>query len=84
MSELVAEQCFTRGVMYDHGDQVALGECFECECRDGSMHCSRVDREATCPKLKCPPSEQFSVHGECCKFCPGMNFLILFNTSLKF
>lgn len=84
MSELVAEQCFTRGVMYDHGDQVALGECFECECRDGSMHCSRVDREATCPKLKCPPSEQFSVHGECCKFCPGMNFLIWFNTSLTF
>lgn len=65
------EQCYLRGTLYDHGDSVSLKQCVECECRDGSMHCTRIDPETMCPPLTCLPSQQFSVPDECCKFCPG-------------
>lgn len=61
-----------QGIVYDHGDMVNLRQCLTCECRDGSMRCNRINPETMCPKLTCPPDEQFSVPGECCKFCPGM------------
>jgi hypothetical protein len=60
-----------RGTLYDHGDLVSLKQCVECECRDGSMHCTRIDPETMCPPLLCPHHQQFSVPDECCKFCPG-------------
>lgn len=63
------------GVFYDHGDSVSIKQCVECECRDGSMTCNRIDPDVVCPQLNCPPEEQFSVSGECCKFCPGKNKL---------
>lgn len=62
------------GVFYDHGDSVSIKQCVECECQDGSMKCKRIDPNNMCPKLNCPPEEQFSVSGECCKFCPGKLF----------
>lgn len=65
------------GVFYDHGELV-VRQCVECECRDGSMQCNRINPETKCPKLSCPPEEQFSVPDECCKFCPGTNSLIYF------
>lgn len=36
------------------------------------MHCRRIDPVTSCPELKCPVEEQFSVPDECCNFCPGM------------
>lgn len=51
----------------------------ECECQDGSMQCTRIDPETMCPKLTCPPDEQFSVADNCCKFCPG-TFLFISHT----
>ncbi|XP_054266741.1 protein kinase C-binding protein NELL2-like isoform X1 [Macrosteles quadrilineatus] len=68
------KQCYLRGTLYDHGDSVSLKQCVECECRDGSMHCTRIDPETMCPPLTCPPSQQFSVPDECCKFCPGVDY----------
>uniref|UniRef100_A0A1B6DC00 Protein kinase C-binding protein NELL2 n=1 Tax=Clastoptera arizonana TaxID=38151 RepID=A0A1B6DC00_9HEMI len=67
------KQCYLRGTLYDHGDSVNFKQCVECECRDGSMHCTRIDPETMCPPLPCPPSQQFSVPDECCKFCPDVN-----------
>ncbi|KAF5270123.1 hypothetical protein FQA39_LY08535 [Lamprigera yunnana] len=66
--------CLMQGVFYDHGDLVNLHQCLECECRDGSMNCTRIIPETMCPKLTCPPEEQFSIPGECCKFCPGIDY----------
>ncbi|XP_034247207.1 protein kinase C-binding protein NELL1-like [Thrips palmi] len=68
------KQCFLRGVLYDHGESVNLKQCVQCECRDGSMHCKRIDPETMCPVLTCPASQQFAVPGECCKFCPGVDY----------
>ncbi|KAE8753166.1 hypothetical protein FOCC_FOCC000089, partial [Frankliniella occidentalis] len=71
---LCNQQCFLRGVLYDHGESVNLKQCVECECRDGSMHCKRIDPDTMCPALACPAAQQFSVPGECCKFCPGVDY----------
>ncbi|RZF46907.1 hypothetical protein LSTR_LSTR008035 [Laodelphax striatellus] len=68
------KQCYLRGTLYDHGDSVSLKQCVECECRDGSMHCTRIDPETMCPPLTCAPHLQFSVPEECCKFCPGVDY----------
>ncbi|KAL1116125.1 hypothetical protein AAG570_005620 [Ranatra chinensis] len=68
------KQCYLRGTLYDHGDVVSLKQCVECECRDGSMHCTRIDPETMCPPLHCPLHLQFSVPDECCKFCPGVDY----------
>ncbi|XP_075212261.1 protein kinase C-binding protein NELL2-like isoform X2 [Lycorma delicatula] len=67
------KQCYLRGTLYDHGDSVSLKQCVQCECRDGSMHCTRIDPETMCPPLNCPVQEQFSVPEECCKFCPDVD-----------
>lgn len=49
-------------------------QCVDCECRDGKMQCRRVDPKEMCPPLPCPESEQFTVPGQCCKFCPGVDY----------
>ncbi|KAG8224795.1 hypothetical protein J437_LFUL002240 [Ladona fulva] len=64
------KQCYMRGVLYEHGESVNLRQCIECECQDGYMPCKRIDPETRCPPLTCPPRDQFTVPGECCKFCP--------------
>lgn len=57
--------------LYDHGERTSPKACFECKCEDGSMECKQKDPNLICPPLPCPSSQQFSVPGECCKFCPG-------------
>ncbi|XP_021913977.1 protein kinase C-binding protein NELL1-like isoform X3 [Zootermopsis nevadensis] len=71
------KQCYLRGEMYDHGESVNPKECVECECLDGLMKCKRIDPETMCPPLSCSPQEQFSVPGNCCKFCKGVDYCIL-------
>ncbi|XP_069703335.1 protein kinase C-binding protein NELL1-like isoform X3 [Periplaneta americana] len=71
------KQCYLRGEMYDHGESVNPRECVECECLDGLMKCKRIDPETMCPPLSCSPQEQFSVPGNCCKFCKGVDYCIL-------
>ncbi|XP_015834978.1 protein kinase C-binding protein NELL1 isoform X2 [Tribolium castaneum] len=66
--------CLFYGAFYDHGELVTIKKCVECECQDGSMQCTRIDPETMCPKLTCPPDEQFSVADNCCKFCPGVDY----------
>ncbi|XP_071453142.1 protein kinase C-binding protein NELL1-like isoform X3 [Hetaerina americana] len=68
------KQCYLLGVLYDHGEMVNLRQCVECECEDGSMHCKRIDPETMCQPLTCATREQFTVPGECCKFCPGVDY----------
>ncbi|KAK4316858.1 hypothetical protein Pmani_012034 [Petrolisthes manimaculis] len=68
------KQCSLKGVVYDHGETVSPRQCVDCECRDGKMQCRRVDPKETCPTLPCPEEEQFSVPGQCCKFCPGVDY----------
>nr|XP_045616855.1 protein kinase C-binding protein NELL2-like [Procambarus clarkii] len=68
------KQCSLKGVVYDHGETVSPRQCVDCECRDGKMQCRRVDPEETCPPLPCPEERQFSVPGQCCKFCPGVDY----------
>lgn len=66
------------GEFYDHGAVVmvaATPRCIECECQDGSMHCKLLDRNVSCPKLNCPEEQQFTMDGECCKFCPGTSIM---------
>lgn len=63
--------CVFNGVYYDHGEQVTIKKCIDCECRDGSMQCFKIDPVTMCPALTCPLEEQFSVADNCCKFCPG-------------
>lgn len=63
--------CLLKGTLYEHGDRFAPKECAECVCHDGNMQCTRVDPETACPPLPCDPPDQFTVPGECCKFCPG-------------
>lgn len=69
-----SETCLFKGVMYDHGEQTSsqnTRECFNCTCINGNTQCDRVNPEIHCPNLTCPEELQFSVQGECCKFCPG-------------
>lgn len=68
---LVPEQCYHMKTLYDHGERTSPKACFECKCEDGSMECKQKDPNLICPPLPCPSSQQFSVPGECCKFCPG-------------
>ncbi|XP_014255233.1 protein kinase C-binding protein NELL2-like isoform X2 [Cimex lectularius] len=68
------KQCYLRGTLYEHSEVVSLKQCVQCECHDGSMHCTRIDPETMCPSLECSESEQFSVPDECCKFCPGVDY----------
>uniref|UniRef100_A0A146LP18 Protein kinase C-binding protein NELL2 n=2 Tax=Lygus hesperus TaxID=30085 RepID=A0A146LP18_LYGHE len=70
------KQCYLRGTLYEHSEVVSLKQCVQCECHDGSMHCTRIDPETMCPPLDCPANEQFSVPDECCKFCPGVDYCI--------
>ncbi|XP_037870870.1 protein kinase C-binding protein NELL1 isoform X2 [Bombyx mori] len=67
-------QCLLWGNLYEHGERFAPKECAECVCHDGNMQCTRVDPELACPRLPCDPPQQFSVPGECCKFCPGVDY----------
>nr|CAD7393764.1 unnamed protein product [Timema cristinae] len=53
---------------------ISLKQCVECECRDGAMHCKKIDPETVCPQLECSPQEQFSIPGVCCKFCRGVDY----------
>ncbi|XP_069969926.1 protein kinase C-binding protein NELL1 isoform X2 [Penaeus vannamei] len=68
------KQCSLKGVVYDHGETVSPRQCVDCECHDGKMQCRRVDPKEMCPPLPCPESEQFTVPGQCCKFCPGVDY----------
>lgn len=68
------KQCYLRDTFFDHGDKVSLKQCVECECRDGSMTCTRIDPVTMCPPLSCPPSEQVNVLDRCCKICRGTDF----------
>ncbi|XP_077296655.1 protein kinase C-binding protein NELL2-like [Arctopsyche grandis] len=74
------KRCFLKGVLYEHGELVSPKQCVECECKDGNMGCSRIDPENKCPQLPCKLSEQISVSGECCKFCPGVDYCSLGHT----
>lgn len=66
------KRCFLKQVLYDHGEQVTQ-KCVQCNCSDGQMTCRRIDQK-TCPPLTCPESQRFSVPGECCMFCPGVDY----------
>ncbi|KOB72761.1 Protein kinase C-binding protein NELL1 [Operophtera brumata] len=68
------KQCLQQGKLYEHGERSSPKECLECLCHDGFMPCVRKEPEAVCPLLPCDPSDQFSVPGECCKFCPGVDY----------
>ncbi|GBP07047.1 Protein kinase C-binding protein NELL1 [Eumeta japonica] len=70
----LGQQCLLKGTLYEHGDRFTPKECAECVCHDGNMQCTRVDPDAACPPLPCDPPDQFSVPGECCKFCPGVDY----------
>ena len=48
--------------------------------QDGSVKCTHED-DTKCPPLNCPVSEQFSISGECCRFCPGMDFCGMYQES---
>lgn len=81
---LLLEQCYFRGLNYDHGKRVSPRHCLECECVNGSMQCRQLDPVVHCPALSCPPSEQFTVANECCKQCPGKLNHSLANSNLPF
>lgn len=68
------KKCLMDNISYDHGTHVSPKQCIVCECKNGSMHCRRIDPETTCPALECPEEERFSVPGECCRFCPGVDY----------
>ncbi|CAH2063103.1 unnamed protein product, partial [Iphiclides podalirius] len=67
-------RCLLQGELYEHGDRYTPKECAECVCHDGNMQCTRTDPETACPPLPCDPADQFTVPGECCKFCPGVDY----------
>ncbi|CAG9563346.1 unnamed protein product [Danaus chrysippus] len=67
-------QCLLKGTLYEHGERFAPKECAECVCHDGNMQCARVDPDTACPPLPCDAPDQFTVPGECCKFCPGVDY----------
>ncbi|XP_011306410.1 protein kinase C-binding protein NELL1-like isoform X3 [Fopius arisanus] len=66
------KQCYTHGVILDHGEKLSPKQCLECVCIDGASKC--LQTRAKCPPLPCSPSEQISVADECCKFCPGVDY----------
>ncbi|XP_053599713.1 protein kinase C-binding protein NELL1-like isoform X2 [Plodia interpunctella] len=66
--------CLLMGNLYEHGERFVPKECAECVCHDGNMQCTRVDPDSACPPLPCDPPDQFTVPGECCKFCPGVDY----------
>ncbi|XP_037967933.2 protein kinase C-binding protein NELL1 isoform X2 [Plutella xylostella] len=66
--------CLLKGTLYEHGESFAPKECAECVCHDGNMQCTRVDPDKACPPLPCDVQDQFTVPGECCKFCPGVDY----------
>ncbi|XP_076334234.1 protein kinase C-binding protein NELL2a-like isoform X2 [Tachypleus tridentatus] len=68
------KRCLLHGVLFDHGEEVSPRDCVKCECKNGNMACNKIDPEVLCPQLTCPVEEQFSVPGECCRFCPGTDF----------
>ncbi|XP_063530580.1 protein kinase C-binding protein NELL1-like isoform X1 [Cydia strobilella] len=72
--------CLLKGTLYEHGDRFAPKECAECVCHDGNMQCTRVDPDSACPPLPCDPPDQFTVPGECCKFCPGVDYCSMGHT----
>ncbi|KAG5897029.1 hypothetical protein JTB14_021751 [Gonioctena quinquepunctata] len=67
------KHCYFREQFYDHGEVVTTKKCVDCECIDGSMLCNKTDPRKSCPKLNCPPEEQFSVPDHCCMFCPDID-----------
>ncbi|KAJ8947183.1 hypothetical protein NQ318_015529 [Aromia moschata] len=67
-------RCYFAKNSYDHGETVSFKKCSECKCDDGSMQCITIDPEKSCPKLKCPKEQQFSVADQCCDFCPGVDY----------
>ncbi|XP_041972767.1 protein kinase C-binding protein NELL1-like [Aricia agestis] len=73
-------QCFLKGTLYEHGERYRPKECAECVCHDGNMQCTRVDPDTACPPLPCDPQDQFTVLGECCRFCPGVDYCSLGHT----
>lgn len=73
----ISGQCLLKQTLYEHGDRFVPKECAECVCHDGNMQCTRADPNTTCPPLPCEKSLQFTVPGECCKFCPGKNIILL-------
>ncbi|XP_065581735.1 protein kinase C-binding protein NELL1-like isoform X2 [Artemia franciscana] len=68
------KKCVSGGVWYDHGDREASRGCKVTECRDGVMRSVALNPAEVCPPLPCPPSEQVSKQGECCKFCVGADY----------
>ncbi|KAL4709358.1 hypothetical protein ACJJTC_007090, partial [Scirpophaga incertulas] len=68
------KHCLLKGTLYEHGDKFTPKECAECVCHDGNMLCTRVDPDKACPVLPCDKQDQFAVPGECCKFCPGVDY----------
>ncbi|KAJ0179543.1 hypothetical protein K1T71_005255 [Dendrolimus kikuchii] len=68
------KQCFLQNTLYEHGERFSPKECAECVCHDGIMQCTRKDPSVVCPPLSCDPAQQFTVPGECCKFCPGVDY----------
>ena len=67
-------QCALDGVLYDHGVMISPRQCIKCECSNGKFQCASVNPETECPPLSCPEEKQFSVPGECCKFCEGVDY----------
>ncbi|CAG9836101.1 unnamed protein product [Diabrotica balteata] len=67
------KECMFLGVFYDHGEVVTIKKCTECACHDGNMKCNRINPATACPKLNCPPEEQFNVTDQCCMFCPDID-----------
>ncbi|XP_078000540.1 protein kinase C-binding protein NELL1-like [Glandiceps talaboti] len=68
------EQCFFIGKYLDDGEEISPRECYTCKCTNGNVGCVSHDRNEICPKLTCPTDEQFTVSGECCKFCRGVDY----------
>ncbi|XP_056639963.1 protein kinase C-binding protein NELL2-like isoform X2 [Diorhabda sublineata] len=68
------KECMFLGVFYEHGEVVTIKKCTECACNDGNMKCNRINPATACPKLNCPPEEQFNVTDQCCMFCPGIDY----------
>ena len=46
--------------------------------QDGSYSCQHLDKEKICPSLKCPLEQRIERDGDCCSYCPGMDFCTLF------
>lgn len=42
-----------------------------CSFQDSNIECHRMDLEASCPNLNCPPEKRLHIEGECCPVCEG-------------